>query len=98
LAQGDKYVEECFDADALGNTLTVRTWKDGDRFQPLGMTGEKKLQDFFVDEKVPRRQRDRVPVLCASDGRIAWVVGCRMAEPFKVSPHTRRVLRIQAIF
>jgi tRNA(Ile)-lysidine synthase len=86
--------EETFDADALGDGLTMRPWRDGDRFQPLGMTGEKKLQDFFVDEKVPRRQRGRVPLLCAADGRIAWVVGYRMAEPFKVTERTQRVLRI----
>ena len=86
---------ERFDADALGDGLFVRTWRDGDRFQPLGMTGEKKLQDFFVDEKVPRRQRGRVPLLCAADGRIAWVVGHRIAEPFKVTGQTRRVLAIR---
>jgi tRNA(Ile)-lysidine synthase len=85
---------ECFDANALGNKLFVRTWKEGDRFQPLGMTESKKLQDFFVDEKVPRRQRGRVPLLCASDGRIAWVAGVRIAEPFKVTEGTRRILRI----
>jgi tRNA(Ile)-lysidine synthase len=86
--------EEMFDADALGEGLTWRTWRDGDRFQPLGMAGEKKLQDFFVDEKVPRRQRGRVPLLCAADGRIAWVVGYRIAEPFKVTEQTRRLLKI----
>lgn len=87
---------ERFDAAALGNELFVRTWQDGDRFQPLGMTGEKKLQDFFVDEKVPRRQRSRVPLLCATDGRIAWVVGYRIAEPFKVTQATKQVRWIAA--
>jgi tRNA(Ile)-lysidine synthase len=86
--------EERFDADALGDGLFVRTWQAGDRFQPLGMTGEKKLQDFFVDEKIPRRQRGRIPLLCAADGRIAWVVGYRIGEPFKVTAQTRHVLRI----
>ncbi len=86
---------ERFDAEAIGAKPFVRTWQDGDRFQPLGMTGEKKLQDFFVDEKVPRRQRNRVPVVCATDGRIAWVVGHRIAEPFKVTGRTRRVLAIR---
>ena len=95
-AQNDNWGRECFDLDLLGDRPFVRTWEEGDRFQPLGMTGEKKLQDFFVDEKVPRRMRGRVPLLCATDGRIAWVVGHRIAEPFKVSEHTRRVLRIQA--
>jgi tRNA(Ile)-lysidine synthase len=87
---------EYFDADALGDRLIVRTWRDGDRFQPLGMKGEKKLQDFFVDEKVPRRERGLVPLLCAADGRIAWIIGHRMAEPFKVTTRTKCILRVRA--
>ena len=87
-------VGEQFDADALGTGVFVRTWENGDRFQPLGMMQEKKLQDFFVDEKVPRHRRGRVPLLCAADGRIAWVLGHRIAEPFKVTGRTRRVLRM----
>ena len=92
-AQNNSRDEESFDADALGSAPFIRTWQEGDRFQPLGMREEKKLQDFFVDEKVPRLARDRVPLLCATDGRIAWVVGHRMAEPFKVTDATRRVLQ-----
>jgi tRNA(Ile)-lysidine synthase len=88
--------KECFDADALGEKLFVRTWENGDRFQPLGMSETKKLQDFFVDEKVPRLRRGRVPLVCTSDGRIAWVVGQRIAEPFKVRQDTRRILCARA--
>ncbi|HUI06563.1 MAG TPA: tRNA lysidine(34) synthetase TilS [Verrucomicrobiae bacterium] len=95
-ARNDSKCEESFDADGLGAAPFVRTWQEGDRFQPLGMDGEKKLQDFFVDEKVPRRIRGRVPLLCAADGRIAWVVGHRIAEPFKVGERTRRILRVHA--
>lgn len=62
--------------------LTLRRWRPGDRFRPLGMSGEKKLQDFFVDEKVPRQERARIPLLVAG-GRIAWVVGRRIAEDFR---------------
>ncbi|MGD0059654.1 MAG: tRNA lysidine(34) synthetase TilS [Verrucomicrobiia bacterium] len=87
---------ERFDADALGDGLFVRTWENGDRFQPLGMSEAKKLQDFFVDEKVPRRRRGRVPLVCAADGRIAWVVGHRIADLFKVTERTRRVARVRA--
>jgi tRNA(Ile)-lysidine synthase len=86
---------EQFDADLLGERLTVRTWREGDRFRPLGMLGEKKLQDFFVDEKVPRRQRVRVPLVCVGDGRIAWVVGCRISDEFKVTLATKRVVWMQ---
>jgi len=88
---------ERFDAGALGRGLFVRTWRRGDRFQPLGMRGGKKLQDIFVDDKVPRRQRRRTPLLCTADGRIAWVVGCRMGELFKVTRATRTILRVQAV-
>jgi tRNA(Ile)-lysidine synthase len=86
---------EWLDADALGEEPIVRTWQEGDRFQPLGMSETKKLQDFFVDEKVPRRERGRLPLLCAADGRIAWVVGVRMGDAFKVTESTRRVLRVR---
>ena len=64
--------------NALGEVVTVRTRRSGDRFQPSGMTGTKKLQDFFTDAKVPREQRDRVPLLVCDNG-IAWVVGHRVA-------------------
>ena len=59
------------------------------------MKGEKKLQDFFVDEKVPREKRGAVLLLCATNGRIAWVVGYRIADPFKVTGTTQRVLQIR---
>jgi len=62
--------------------LTLRSWRPGDRFRPLGMSGGKKLQDFFVDAKVPRQERSRIPLLI-SGGRIAWVVGRRIAEEFR---------------
>ena len=64
---------------ALGQGLDVRTRQPGDRIQPLGMTGEKKLQDFLTDARAPREWRDRVPLLVAGRG-IAWVVGYRIAH------------------
>ena len=82
------------DLDAIANGLRVRARRPGDRFQPLGMDGRKKLQDFFVDAKVPREWRDRVPLLM-SDGGIAWVVGYRIAEWAKVTDATQKVCRIE---
>jgi tRNA(Ile)-lysidine synthase len=67
------------DRAALDGPLLVRTRRPGDRFQPLGMQREKKLQDFFTDSKVPRSWRDRVPLLVSGRG-IAWVVGYRVAH------------------
>jgi tRNA(Ile)-lysidine synthase len=71
------------DLDELGESVRVRSRRPGDRFQPLGMAGEKKLQDFFTDAYVPRGWRHRVPLLVANRG-IAWVVGYRIADWAKV--------------
>ncbi|MBF8279119.1 MAG: putative ATPase [candidate division NC10 bacterium] len=82
------------DADRAGGELVVRFWERGDRFVPLGMRGRKKLQDFFVDARVPRDQRWTVP-LVVSGGEIAWVVGFRVDERFKVTDSTQRILRLR---
>ena len=74
------------DPDALGERgVIVRSRRPGDRFQLLGMGEPKKLQDFLVDQKVPRSWRDRVP-LVVTEGGVAWVVGYRVAEWAKPHP------------
>ena len=84
-----------FDADSLAGTVSVRSWKDGDRFQPLGMAnGMKKLQDFFVDAHVPQSWRERVPVVVATKG-VAWVVGYRIAHWARVTLETKQVMRVK---
>lgn len=79
------------DAERVGPVLTVRRRRPGDRMQPLGMDGGKKLQDIMVDCRLPAMVRDRVPVVCAGED-IVWVVGCRLSERFKVTPGTRSFL------
>ena len=66
----------------LAGALSLRGWRPGDRFRPLGLRGQKKLQDLFVDAKVPRPERARIPLLLSGE-RIAWVVGQRIAEEFR---------------
>ena len=78
-----------FDRESIGNQLQVRTWIPGDRFQPLGMTGDKKLQDFFTDAQVPREWRKRIPLL-VTEGGIAWVVGYRIADWARVKTDERQ--------
>jgi tRNA(Ile)-lysidine synthase len=91
-AQGFK---ACIDADVSGMELTVRRRRPGDRFQPLGMSNAKKLQDFMVDAKIPSTWRDRVPLVCAGDEHnIVWVVGWRIAESVKVTDNTCKALHI----
>ena len=76
---GPKEFTALLDRGALGTVVTVRSRLPGDRFQPAGMAGSKKLQDFFTDIKVPRQQRDNIPLLVADRG-IAWVVGHRISD------------------
>jgi tRNA(Ile)-lysidine synthase len=82
------------DLQATGQPLTVRNWIEGDRFQPLGMDGEKKLSDFFIDSKIPRGWRDRIPLVLLN-GRIAWVAGYRIAEWAKISSETNNCVRLE---
>ena len=86
--------EALMDYQAVGGQLTVRSRRRGDRFRPLGLGGEKKLQDYLVDAKVPRDERDAVPLVCASWG-IAWVVGHRIDERARVGEDTRTVLHLK---
>jgi tRNA(Ile)-lysidine synthase len=82
------------DADAAGSPLYVRTWRAGDRFRPLGMTGEKKLHDYFVDAKVPRAERGRIPLVWGPR-HLLWVAGHRVDDRARLSPSTRRVLALR---
>jgi tRNA(Ile)-lysidine synthase len=83
-----------FDLDKVGKELTVRRRRPGDRFQPLGMSQTKKLQDFMVDSRIPRSWRDRVPLICSSK-QILWVVGWRIDDRVKVTENTKEILRLQ---
>jgi len=80
--------------DRAGGMLTVRSKKDGDRFQPLGMEGTRKLQDFMTDEKIPRWWRDRIPLVCAGD-EILWVAGWRISDMAKVREGDKRVIEVE---
>jgi tRNA(Ile)-lysidine synthase len=83
------------DADALGDELVVRTWRDGDRMRPLGMDGTKSLQDLFTDRGVPRSLRHRLPVVTAA-GRVVWVAGVAVSEDFRLAPEAREVAVLTA--
>lgn len=83
------------DAGQAAGPLTVRTRRPGDRFAPLGMTGEKKLQDFLVDARVPARLRDRVPLVVTEDDRIVWVAGHRIDARFRIMDTTRQALHLR---
>jgi tRNA(Ile)-lysidine synthase len=73
------------DLSALGDALTVRGWREGDRMRPVGLGGSKSLQDLFTDRKVPRSLRHALPVV-TSDGRIVWIAGVAVSEEFAARP------------
>ncbi|OGG45900.1 MAG: tRNA lysidine(34) synthetase TilS [Candidatus Handelsmanbacteria bacterium RIFCSPLOWO2_12_FULL_64_10] len=82
------------DLRAFAQGATIRNARKGDRFQPLGMAGTKRVSDLLADAKVPRLLRDSVPVLTGS-GAIVWVVGHRLAHAARVTGQTRQVVHIQ---
>ena len=84
---------ETLDLDCVGAALHLRARRPGDRFQPLGMAQSKKLQDFMVDERIPRRWRDGVPLLVSRCG-IACVAGWRIAHWARVTDATKRRLHL----
>jgi tRNA(Ile)-lysidine synthase len=84
------------DYQKLRFPLRLRTCRPGDRFQPLGMSGTKKLHDFFIDAKIPRSRRPFVPLLVSGD-EIIWLAGQRLAESVKLTAHTGRLFKVQAV-
>ena len=71
--------------------LTLRNRRQGDRFQPYGMQGTKKIKDFLIDAKVPRHERDTIPLLVCGDV-VLWVIGYTTSDLFKIQPHTQHYL------
>lgn len=82
-------------AAGIKGKLVLRTRRAGDLFQPFGFAKKKKLKDYFIDEKIPRSERDRVPLI-VDDEKIVFVVGCgRIDERVKVTTHTKNILRVE---
>ncbi len=85
-----------FDYDSLTLPLKVRSRDQGDYFYPSGLGGKKKLQDFFVDEKVPRETRDSVPVIVSGED-IIWIAGYRMDERHTAKEGTKKYLVLRIV-
>ena len=81
-----------FDRDLLPKgQLKVRTWKSGDRFQPSGMQGTKKLQDYFTDKKIHGQERRHVPILVTHKDEIV-AVGPRIDERYRATQQSKNIL------
>jgi tRNA(Ile)-lysidine synthase len=80
---------EFFDADTIGGEFTLRHWRPGDRFQPIGLKSEVKLQDLFVNAKIPAARRRELVLATTAENQIFWVEGLRIGEQFKLTPETK---------
>ena len=106
LTLPDGKFEAIFDYDKLRKVfakpssetvpLTVRNRQQGDRFQPYGMRGTKKIKDFLIDAKVPRSERDSIPLLVCGD-EILWVIGHTTSNTFKIKSDTRQYLYLRYV-
>jgi tRNA(Ile)-lysidine synthase len=84
----------CLDFEKLEFPLLIRKWQQGDYFQPLGMTGFKKVSDFLIDEKIPVHEKENTWLLC-SGNKIVWIIGHRIDNRFKISPVTKNIFKIE---
>ncbi len=91
----EKIYTKWFDYDKISNVVQIRRRENGDYFK-VKNGGRKKLKDYFIDEKIPREDRDNIPVL-ADGNHIIWIVGHRISETYKVSDSTQKVLKVQYI-
>ena len=85
---------EKFDLNKIEFPISVRSRQPGDRFQPLGMKSTKKLQDFFVDNGIPKRLRDSIPIVI-SGNKLLWIVGHQTSDWSKITKNTTEFLKIK---
>ena len=85
---------ECFDADKLPRRIKLRTRHDGDIIRPLRSSGKKKLKDYFIDKKLPLKERNGTPLL-ADGSNLIWVVGHVISDDYCVDINTKRIVQIK---
>lgn len=85
------------DAEKLVFPLVIRFWQPQDRFRPLGMRGSKKLSDFFIAQKIPLPQKNKIPILVNGNGEVVWVVGHRQDDRYKICATTKKVAIFEII-
>ena len=92
----DTFTEAVFDVASLAADLTLRNFRHGDRFQPLGMAGHKKVKELFIEKKLPLSVRASLPLLLLGD-EVIWIPGYGRSELGKVTPATKTILHLKAV-
>ncbi len=82
------------DYNKLEFPLTIRNWKQGDSFKPLGMRGEKKVSNFFIDNKISNLEKSKIRFLCSNE-KIIWIIGHRIDDRYKITKKTKHILKIE---
>ena len=95
LARGFEAVPVNPDADEIDGQLLVRSFRHGDRVQPIGMTGTRKVHDVFIDRKVPRDRRATWPIIESARG-ILWIPGMVRSRYALVAATTKNLLQLKA--
>jgi len=93
---GEKPEIALLEGDHIRFPLIVRSFRPGDRFQPLGMKGQKKIKDYFIDQKIPLGRRRKIPLL-VFQGQVLWVAGLRLDHRYRLKPESRRVLEAELL-
>ena len=86
------------DHEKIDFPLTLRHWRQGDRFHPFGMKGSKLLSDFFVNQKFTNNQKENQWLLVSANGDILWIVGQRIDERYKITERTNSVFEVELLF
>lgn len=90
----EKKYTKWFDYDKIKSTLMIRYRQTGDQIRINDQGGRKKLKDYFIDVKIPQKQRDSIPLLCCGQD-VLWIVGYRISEAYKVTKETKNIFKIQ---
>jgi len=92
----DNFMDVFFDVASLGSDLILRNFRHGDRLQPLGMAGHKKVKELFIEKKLPLSVRASLPLLVLGD-EVIWIPGYGRSELGKVTSATKAILHLKAV-
>lgn len=82
-----------FNYDVIDGNIIIRQRKSGDKINPLGMKGTKKLKDIFIDMKIPKEERDLIPIMQFGE-KIGWIVSLKLSDEFKITKNTKKILQV----